>query len=134
MQERGFVAVKRLSIQDARAWDVGSYLIEAVAKDASGEEVKVSKHFVVFDPAIQNTGFTDEAFHAEVLEPVVEPGTKARILLSCALREGRVLMEVERAGKIAVSRWFILKNTQQLVELPVKEEDRGGFTPPASGR
>ncbi len=37
-------------------------------------------------------------------------------------------MEVERAGTIVVSRWFTLKNTQQLVELPVTEEDRGGFT------
>ena len=141
MQERGFVASnKRLSFRDARSWDVGSYVIEAIAKDASGEEVKVSKHFTVFDPAIQNTGFTNEAFHAELLSaPLspgegpgvrarVEPGAKVRLLLSSALPDGRVLMEVERAGKIAVSRWFILKNMQQLAELPVLEDDRGGFT------
>jgi hypothetical protein len=129
MQERGYVAAARqFSMRDARAWEVGSYLIEVVAKDADGEEVKVTKHVTVFDPTIQNTGFVSDAFHAELLEPRVEPGAKAGLLLSSALPDGRVLMEVERAGRIAVSRWFILKNTQQLVELPVLEDDRGGFT------
>jgi len=128
MHETGYVGKHRLDIRDARSWEVGSYLIEAVAKDANGEEAKVTKHFTVFDPAIQNTGFVSAPFHAELLDERPEPGTKARLLLSSALPEGRVLMEVERAGRIAVSRWFILKNTQQLVELPVLEEDRGGFT------
>ncbi len=128
MHEPGYVAAHRLSVRDARGWEVGSYLMEVIAKDASGEEVKVTKHFTVFDPAIQNTGFVNEAFHAEPVEPRVEPGGKAKLLLSSALPEAHVLMEVERAGNIAVSRWFILKNTQQLVELPVLEDDRGGFT------
>ncbi len=128
LQELGYVGKHRLGIREAGAWEVGSYLIEVIAKDAGGEEVKVAKHFTVFDPGIQNTGFVGDAFHAELLEPRVEPGGKAELLLSSALREGRVLMEVERGGKIAVSRWFSLKNTQQLVELPVMQEDRGGFT------
>ncbi len=128
-QERGYVAGnKRMSVRDARTWEVGKYLIEASAKDESGTEVKVSKAFTVFDPAIQNTGFVGEAFHCEAVGSRAEPGEKARLLLSSALPDGRVLMEVERAGRIAVSRWFILKNTQQLVELPVLEDDRGGFT------
>jgi hypothetical protein len=128
MEELGFVpAGRRLPLRGVRTWEVGSYLIEASAKDASGQEVKVSKHFTVFDPGIQNTGFVAQAFHAEVLKPSVEPGEKTRLLLSSALPDGRVLMEVERAGRIVVTRWFNLGNTQQLVELPVLEDDRGGF-------
>jgi hypothetical protein len=49
MQETGYVGKHRLDIRDARSWEVGSYLIEAVAKDANGEEVKVTKHFTVFE-------------------------------------------------------------------------------------
>nr|HRO40013.1 alpha-2-macroglobulin family protein [Flavobacteriales bacterium] len=49
-------------------------------------------------------------------------------LLSSALPEAHILMEVEREGKIAVRRWFTLKDGQQLIELPVLEADRGGFT------
>lgn len=129
LREQGFVAGGgRLSIRDARNWEAGKYLMEVIARDADGGEVKVTKAFTVFDPAIQNTGFSSDAFHAELLEARVEPGSKAKLLLSSALPDGRVLMEVERDGAIAVSRWFTLKNTQQLVELPVKEDDRGGIT------
>ena len=134
LQVFGFVpGTARLPFREARTWEVGSYVIEVVSKDQSGKEVKVSKHFTVFDPGVRNTGFVGEAFHAEQVANMsgtmsVEPGAKAQLLLSSALSEGHVLMEVERAGRIVVSRWFTLKETQQLVELPVLEDDRGGFT------
>lgn len=125
---RGHVGGGRaMPFRDARTWEVGSYLIEAQARDASGSDVVVRKHFTVFDPGIQNTGFKHDAFHAQLLTPTVEPGAKARLLISSALPDGHVLMEVERDNAIVVKRWFALRNTQQLVELPVQEDDRGGF-------
>jgi uncharacterized protein YfaS (alpha-2-macroglobulin family) len=36
-------------------------------------------------------------------------------------------MEVERDGVITAKRWFKLNNGQQRVDIPVMEEDRGGF-------
>ncbi|MBP9079837.1 MAG: hypothetical protein KBF80_06275 [Flavobacteriales bacterium] len=109
-------------------WDVGAYLIEVGAKDADGKEVKVQKVVSIYDPAVQHTGFVNEAFHVEALKAKVEPGEKAQLLLSSALPEAHILMEVEREGQIAVRRWFTLKDGQQLVELPVLEADRGGFS------
>ena len=119
---------RALQLEGVKDWTVGSYLIEVSAKDADGKELKVRKAFTVFDPEIQNTGFVTEAFHAEGVKLKAEPGEKAVFLLSTALPEARVLMEVERNGAIAVRRWFTLKNGQQRVELPVMEDDRGGFT------
>src|SRR5690606_31598675 len=83
----------------------------------------------IFDHQIQNTGFLSEVFHVEQLDTdaLLEPGDKAKILLSTALEEGRIGMEVERKGVIAATRWFNLSRTQQLIELPILEEDRGGF-------
>ncbi|MCB0768514.1 MAG: hypothetical protein KDB95_14995, partial [Flavobacteriales bacterium] len=52
---------------------------------------------------------------------------KAVLLISSALPSCRVLMEVEREERIAVSRSFTLSKGQQRVELPVLEGDRGGF-------
>ncbi|MEB2342214.1 MAG: MG2 domain-containing protein [Flavobacteriia bacterium] len=118
---------KKLVLGGIAGWDVGSYLIEASATDAEGHEVKVRKAFTVYDPAVQHTGFVNEPFHVEAVKAQVEPGGKAQLLLSSALPEARVLMEVERGGKLAVRRWFNLKHGQQLVELPVMEADRGGF-------
>ncbi|MBK8614119.1 MAG: hypothetical protein IPN85_11710 [Flavobacteriales bacterium] len=119
---------RALQLVGVKDWTVGRYLVEVTAKDADGQELKVRKAFTVFDPEIQNTGFVTEAFHAEGVKMTAEPGEKAVFLLSTALPEARVLMEVERDGAIAVRRWFTLKNGQQRVELPVMEDDRGGFT------
>lgn len=117
----------RFALSGARAWPVGPYLFEVVAKDADGREVRIARAFTVFDTSIQNTGFVAEAFHTEPVKVTCAPGEKASILLSTALPEAHVLMEVERNGHIVVSRWFTLNASQQRVDLPVQEDDRGGF-------
>ncbi|MCC6840918.1 MAG: hypothetical protein IT230_12245 [Flavobacteriales bacterium] len=119
---------KQLALSGIRQWDVGMYVIEVGATDADGKEVKVQKVISIYDPAVQHTGFVNEAFHVEAVKAKAEPGEKAELLLSSALPEAHILMEVERQGKIAVRRWFTIKRGQQLVELPVLEADRGGFT------
>lgn len=117
----------RTALTGIRAWEVGTYLVEMEAVDPSGQVVKASKVFTLFDPEIQNTGFENAAFHVQAVKERCEPGEKAVLLLSTALPECRVLMEVERDGRIVVSRPMFLKRGQQRVELPVLEEDRGGF-------
>ncbi|HQV38476.1 MAG TPA: alpha-2-macroglobulin family protein [Flavobacteriales bacterium] len=108
-------------------WDVGSYLIEVSAVDAQGDAVRVQKAVTVYDPAVQHTGFVNEAFHVEAVKAKAEPDEKAVLLVSSALSEAHILMEVEREGVIAVRRWLTIKDGQQRVELPVLEADRGGF-------
>ncbi|MEO8588182.1 MAG: alpha-2-macroglobulin family protein, partial [Flavobacteriales bacterium] len=117
-------ALKLTGITD---WPVGMYRIDVKAQDADGVMVKASRVITVYDTAIQNTGFVNEAFHVEPIKVSCEPGEKAVLLLSSALPEGRVLMEVERDGMIVVARRFTLRKGQQRVELPVMESDRGGF-------
>ena len=119
---------RRTALGGIRDWEVGTYLVEMEARDPSGEAVKAFKVCTLYDPDIQNTGFENEAFHAQAVKDRCEPGEKAIILLSTALPECRVLMEVERDGRIAVVRPLQLKRGQQRVELPVLEDDRGGFT------
>lgn len=128
---------KDLSLKGIKDWPVGSYLIEVIANDADGTEVKATKHITLFDPDIQNTGFVTEAFHVErISSPLprrgaggeAEPGQKAILLLSSALPEANALMEIERDGVITAKRWFKLSKGQQRVEIPITEEDRGGFT------
>ncbi len=118
---------KPLALAGITSWDVGSYLIEVSAVDSEGDTVHVQKAVTVYDPAVQHTGFVNEAFHVEAVKAKAEPGGKVVLLVSSALPEAHVLMEVEREGVIAVRRWLTLKDGQQRVELPVLEGDRGGF-------
>ena len=118
---------KELFLKGVEDWTVGMYRIEVSAMDADGKEVKVSKLFTVYDTEIQNTGFVNEAFHVQPVKTTCEPGEKAVFLISSALPEGRILMEVEREGEVVVTRWFLLHKGEQRVELPVLAGDRGGF-------
>lgn len=117
----------RVALKGISGWDVGTYRVEMVAVDPTGREVKASKVFTLYDPGVLYTGFENEAFHVEAVKAECEPGEKAVLLLSSALPECRVLMEVERDGRIAITRPFTLRAGQQRVELPVTEADRGGF-------
>ncbi|HMQ75124.1 MAG TPA: alpha-2-macroglobulin family protein [Flavobacteriales bacterium] len=118
---------RALLLPDARSWDVGTYRIDLLARDEGGDTVRVRSVVTLYDPAVQHTGFAGEAFHVEVVKGRCEPGEKAVLLLSSALPDARVLMEVERDGVKAVSRRLTLSRGQQRVELPVREDDRGGF-------
>ncbi|MEO7081220.1 MAG: alpha-2-macroglobulin family protein, partial [Flavobacteriales bacterium] len=118
---------KPLALEGIAEWDVGNYLIEISAMDAAGKIVRAKKVVAIYDPAVQHTGFINDAFHIETVKAKVEPGEKAVLLVSSALPVAHILMEVERNGVIAVQRWFTLNDGQQRVELPVLDTDRGGF-------
>lgn len=116
-----------LKLDGVANWTVGMYRIEVVTRDPEGVEVKADKVFTLYGPSIQNTGFVNEAFHVQPVKVSAEPGEKATVLVSSALPEARVLMEVERDGEIVVNKPLRLMKGQQLIELPVQEGDRGGF-------
>jgi len=118
---------KATFLPELDAWTVGMYRVDVSTNDPDGVPVKVSKLITIYDPTIQNTGFVNEAFHVEPLKTSVEPGESAVILISSALEECRVLMEVERDGKIVVNRRILLKKGQQRLDIPALENDRGGF-------
>ncbi|MDQ3100784.1 MAG: hypothetical protein M3R08_05315, partial [Bacteroidota bacterium] len=121
---------QRIHLANIEDWVVGPYLIELRTTDPEGNEVKVEVPITIYDQEIQNTGFLAEAFHVEPLKPEngsLQPGDKAKLLIGTALGEGRMGMEVERDGVITATRWFNLQREQQLIELPVLDEDRGGF-------
>lgn len=118
---------QRLPLAGIRSWDVGTYRVEVSARDADGKVVTATRTITVYDPDVHNTGATAEAFHVEDVKVTAEPGEKAVLLISSVLPEAHVLMEVEREGLITASRWITLHREQQRIDLPVLENDRGGF-------
>jgi uncharacterized protein YfaS (alpha-2-macroglobulin family) len=119
---------RSLALSGVKGWDVGTYVIEVAAKDSDGQDVKVRKVVTVYDPDVQHTGFGNSAFNVQGVKTRVEPGDKAVVLVGSSLPVAKVLMEVERDGRIAVRRWITLNKDQQRVELETLEADRGGYT------
>jgi len=58
----------------------------------------------------------------------VEPGAKFTALWGTGYDTGRAFVELECDGKPLKSYWTTRNRTQELIELPVTEEMRGGFT------
>lgn len=128
------VGARAMRLPGVRGWDVGTYRITATGRDLAGDSIGASQHFTLYDPEVLRSGAEGEAFTVREERTTVEPGGKAVLLIGTALPELRVLMEVERpnvqgsSGTIALQRRFLLKREQQRVEIPVLEDDRGGFT------
>jgi hypothetical protein len=120
---------ENLELADIKNWPVGEYLIEVRAKDPQGEEVVVEQPVTVFDPTGKENAFVAELFTVHQLKgsTPLEPGSKAKFLVASPLADLRVVMEIERNGKITESRPIVLSKQQQSIEIPVGEDDRGGF-------
>ncbi|MBM3859590.1 MAG: hypothetical protein FJ395_08070 [Verrucomicrobia bacterium] len=58
----------------------------------------------------------------------VEPGDKFTALWGTGYDTGRAFVELECEGKPLKSYWTVSNRTQELIEQPVTEEMRGGFT------
>ncbi|MCW5899847.1 MAG: hypothetical protein KIT10_11320 [Flavobacteriales bacterium] len=110
-----------------RDWYVGGYRITIRTADGSGDTLEVRQHFTVFDPGVERSGFAQEAISIRPMRTRAGPGDHAEWLIGTTTPYARVLMQVEREGHIAVTRWFMLRNEQQLVRIPVQEDDLGGF-------
>ncbi len=105
----------------------GVYRMVATSRDRFNKPVKFQQEFIVVDPA--TTDFPVKIpFHFQVQSPVVEVGETFRALWGTGYEKGRAFVEIEHRRKILKSFWTNPGDSQFLLELPVKEEMRGGFS------
>ena len=117
---------KTFSLDKISSWKQGKYLLEIISKDKYAQEVKEVVYFDVMDSKAAKT--TPENIQlVKPLQTSFEPNEKAQILIGTAANI-RMLYEVELDGKIIDKQWLTLKNEQKILEIPIKEEYRGGIT------
>jgi len=108
-------------------WPQGIYMLEASARDAFNQEVKLTRYFTLYSkdetavPAPQCDWFT-------ALKQSGEPGETAVFLIGSAEKDLSVLWEVEHDKKIVKKEWLSLSNSQKLLEVPIEEKHRGNFS------
>lgn len=118
---------KIVKLPDGTGWKSGKYMIEVLAKDKYGEEVKEVRYITVYHdgdnnvPASQMDWFT-------ALKDAGEPGEKAVFLAGSADTAVKVLLEVEHKGEIVRREWINLSGRQQRIEIPIEEKHRGNFS------
>jgi uncharacterized protein YfaS (alpha-2-macroglobulin family) len=116
---------KKLKLKKS-AWAPGSYVLEATTKDKFGVEVKDVRYFTLYDIKDKEPA-AKEAWSFQAIKTDCQPGENAVFLIGTSGKDVTVLYEIERADKIAETKWLKLNNEQKYIEIPVTEKDRGNF-------
>jgi hypothetical protein len=117
---------KTFSIPDLGSWSQGEYVLEIVANDKAGKEVKEVSYFTVYSPKDKNVP-TPSVNYFQELKLTAEPGEKASFVAGTSEKKVPVLYEVERDGQILTKEWITLNDEQRVFEIPVREEHRGNL-------
>ncbi len=110
-----------------QAWKPGKYCIAVETKDSYGQDVKSKTYFTLYSkedtkPPVNEINW----FH--IIKGKGEPGEKASFLIGTKDKNVRVLYEVIQKEKTLQKQWLVLNNEQKLIEIPIIEELRGGFS------
>ncbi|TAL61607.1 MAG: hypothetical protein EPN85_04435, partial [Bacteroidetes bacterium] len=107
-------------------WQTGAYVMEAIAKDKFGEEVKDVKYFTVYSSSA-TTIPTNNYDWFTALKSDGEPGAKAAFLIGTKAADTKVLFETEHKNEIVKKEWITLNAEQKKIEIPIEEKHRGNF-------
>ena len=81
---------KTFNIANLQTWSQGEYVLEIVAMDKSGKEVKEVSYFTVFSPKDKNIP-TPAVNYFQPLKLTAEPGEKASFVAGTSKRNNRAL-------------------------------------------
>ncbi len=101
----------------------GAYRLIYETKDDFGATCKTEKEFIVAAPK------TDLALAAAFIaeSDTVTVGSQARFLVHSGLKDQPMLFELYRDGKLVERRRLESGSSNDIIEVPVAEKDRGGF-------
>ncbi len=110
------------------SWKQGMYVMEAISKDAYGEEVKDVKYFTVHAIAGNVVPGNEINWFNMITVNPLEPGDKAKFIVGSKEENVSVLYEIEHKGEVVKKEFITLNKEQKLIEIPVEEHHRGNFS------
>ncbi|MFN3315990.1 MAG: hypothetical protein ACK40K_04195, partial [Raineya sp.] len=116
---------KDFELKNLKNWQQGIYLIEMVAADKYGQEVRFKNYFEVFSDKAKNPAIPSNLF-AKTIKSSYEVGETAQVLVATSNQQ-RVLYEIAFNDKTLKSEWLNFKNSQNSFSVPITSEMRGGF-------
>ncbi|MCS6796438.1 MAG: MG2 domain-containing protein, partial [Raineya sp.] len=116
---------KEFDLKDVKKWEQGTYLIEMVATDKFGQEVRTRNYFEVFSEKAKNPASNTNLL-VKPLKISYEVGETAQILLASSNKQ-KVLYEILYDKETELTQWLNFDNEQKVLQVPVKEAMKGGF-------
>lgn len=114
-------------VVDKTKWESGRYVIELNTKDKYGQPARDVRYFTIYGEK-EKTPYAKLPFEIRDVKTNVEPGEKAQILISTALKDVQMVYEVEHKNKIVSREVIRLNNEMRMIEIPVEEKHRGNFS------
>jgi len=115
-----------LKLEDLSEWENGVYKVEMRAEDIFGEEVEVTKFFTLYSEKAKQLPHAIASWFVP-LKQDAEPGEKASFLIGSAYEDVHVLYDLGSKKGSLEHEWITLNNEQRIIEIPVREEDRGNL-------
>jgi hypothetical protein len=105
------------------AWESGNYVAILNTKDKFGTPIEVKEYFTVYDLKSKVVP-ANTPYFSVVEKETYEPNDTAKVFIGTAGDKLKVLVELERNGKIETTKWLAIKNLHN-VNFKVLETDRG---------
>jgi hypothetical protein len=103
----------------------GEYDMVFLAIDTFQNKLEIRKSFCLFDEISRKSTMTAFSYFIPVVNNV-EPGNTAKFIWGSAI-EAQALYFVERKGEVIQSGKIKVNNGQTIIEIPIKEADRGNI-------
>ncbi len=107
--------------------ETGRYSFAVQTTDSFGEKVEFKKFVTLYAEPDKKIP-VNEIFWSQALKDKAEPGEKAAFLIGTADKNVQALYEVVFKDEVINRQWLKLSNEQKRIEIPIKEEYRGGIS------
>ncbi|MCD4731687.1 MAG: hypothetical protein K8R74_13865 [Bacteroidales bacterium] len=116
-----------ITFSEVKKWESGRYSIIVETKDSYGEKVELTKYITLYSPNDKKPPVHEiNWFH--VLKDNGEPGENAQFIIGTKEKSVSVLYEIVHKNDVISRQWLKLSDEQRLIEVPIEEAYRGGFS------
>ncbi len=117
---------KELNPGDYTEWESGHYLFSCTTADQWGNKINSKFYTELYNSGSSELPSPKTSWFVPI-KRTAEPGEKAIYLIGSSLSKCKVLYELGHKNEIILRKWITLKNEQQLIEIPIEEQHRGGM-------
>ncbi|MBK8806427.1 MAG: hypothetical protein IPO21_07210 [Bacteroidales bacterium] len=117
---------KTVELPKLSSWETGTYLVEAISKDAFGNEINTIHYFTLFNSESKTCPYATTQW-IQALKTTGEPGDSASFLIASS-EKITVLVEVEHQRTIVESKFISIDKEQKILNFPILEKHRGNFS------
>ncbi len=131
-QDSNYTLVKSGKILSGKAFPLdytalkeGDYIIQCELLDGKDLAKKESKHFMLYNPKTSSLIKNEALFLSSSEEAISISDKKAKVLIGSGLSHQKVLLQAFCNDKIVFSKWKILNQEKQGINIPLSSEMRG---------